>query len=83
MKRILICILSLALTMACVLIYRHLSKNTDTPAAGASPTAEAVHTPLVSADPHLTSPFALGSYAPIEPDNTTGFETGWYTQTSV
>ncbi len=83
MKRILICILSLALTMACVLIYRHLSKNTDTPAAGASPTAEAVHTPLVSADPYLTSPFALGSYAPIEPDNTTGFETGWYTQTSV
>lgn len=83
MKRILICMLSIALIIACVLIYQHLSKDSDNPVASASPTPAATHTPLVSADPSLAAPYELGSYAPIEPDNTTGFETGWYTGTSV
>lgn len=83
-KKLLICMLALVLVITGVLVYRWYQFHTDDKAAISTNTPEpsVSSAPLASTDPLLTPGYAVAAYAPIEPDNTTGFATGWYTNTT-
>ena len=80
-KKILIVLLSFILVMSIVLILKkHSGSNKTQPSASPSDSAAAETSsaqPLASAESILTPAIEKTNYAPIQVNNSTGFESGW------